>query len=217
MRFAFRKIACSVLTTTLALLIGNVCDSAPPNKKQVMVMDLGAPGVSYSYFQETDELSPGTQQSVPWLGPKSEDAFLVVDTAALEANKWALEDPKTGSRISGYALFRTQTALRNPSEKRRTYSNLLGMLQALDINRDKRIDSSDFIYKVLWLYRDGNGDGKIDADELSSLEDEQIAEIGLIVYGPQKRDSQGNLYQIVKVKKQDDSKTEAQLVTLKSR
>jgi hypothetical protein len=207
----------SLFAASLFFFVSSICVSAAPTTKQVVVIDLGAPGVSYSHVQETEALSPGTPQSVPWLGPKSEDAFLVLDISALEANGWALEEPKTGVRLTGYALLRTQTALRNPAEKRRAYANMLGMLAALDVNNDKKIDSSDFVYNVLRLYRDGNSDGVIDADELSSLADAEIAEIGFIVYGSQKKDAQGNLYQAVRVKKKDGSKTEGHLVTLKVR
>jgi hypothetical protein len=217
MNAKIRKTSRFLLAGAFVVSVCGISDGAPKNKKQVAVIDLGEPGITYAYFQETEALSPGTLMSVPWLGGQSEDAFLVVDTAVLKENGWSLEDSKTAARISGHVLFQTHIAVRNPSEKRRTYTALVGMLQAFDSNNDKRIDSSDFLYRALGLYRDKNGDGKIDPEEISSLESEGIAEIGIVMYGGAKRDAQGSSYRVIRVKKTDGATIEAHVVTLNSR
>lgn len=217
MALSFRRIFHTTLISVAVFGVCDICYGDSPNNKQVAVIDLGEPGVQYAYFQETEELSEGKLKSVTWLGPQSEDAFLVIDTAALEEKGWALEHPKTGVRLKGHVLVQTHVAVRKPNENRRTYTGLLGMLQAFDENRDKRISLSDFIYPILGLYRDRNGDGLVDPSEISSLADSGVAEIVLVVKGGTKRDEHGNQYQVIKVKKTDDSMTDAQLVRLRVR
>lgn len=215
MRFSVRQKAGSIVFLAVVLSVCDVSYGGPRGSKEVVVIDLGEPGVTFSGVQQTEEVSPGKVETMSWLGANSEDAFLVVDATALMKKGWTFEVPKTGARLDGFVLLSAQNALRNPSEKRRTYNNILGMLYAFDENKDKKLSGDDFIFSLMYLFRDANNDGKIDAGEVTPLAKEQIEEMSLVYKGKAQRDSFGNNYKVIEVKKKDGSLTQAQLLKLK--
>ena len=86
-----------------------------------------------------------------------------------------LDRNNDGQITSGQELFGDQTLLANG---RRADSGFEA-LREFDSNRDGRIDAKDEVYSKLKIWRDLNGDGISQAEELKALGDYNIASISL--------------------------------------
>ncbi len=126
-----------------------------------IVLDLDGDGVELKSIVKSkarfDMNGDGRSDDTGWIGRG--DGLLVIDRDG-------------DGRISGPAEL---SLLREKPDAR----NALEALAALDSNRDGKIDSTDARFGELRIWVDGDGDGVTDAGELASLEDHEIASIGL--------------------------------------
>ena len=87
--------------------------------------------------------------------------------------------------IAGYGFFDFQRGVfeeggcRPGDGDQNGASNGFAELSKYDGNRDGRIDSKDSIFKALQLYRDLNGNGRVDAGEMKSLAQSDIVSLNL--------------------------------------
>ncbi len=138
-------------------------------------------------FQQTTTAEGRVGISLEELGIKKVDP-LVLDLSGeginlTEAGKGALFDITADGSLDSTAWVRGNTAMlvydRNGNGVIDNGSELFGdqngaahgfaELARYDGNNDKKIDILDPVFKALKLYRDLNGDGKIDRNELQSL------------------------------------------------
>lgn len=221
MRFSTHKTVVSLLALAFLWCISDTGHAEKKKDKlthaEIIVLDLGEAGVEMNLELETSAVTAGQKHMIGWLDSASEDAFLVIDATALEKKGWHIEERDTANRLSGYVIFSTGHALRDPSEKRWNYKRLMVLLSAFDENKDKKIDQSDWVYSILGLYRDTNSNGQVDAGEVSKLPELQVGSIRLFMAQKKEKDSFDNVHQVIKVEKSDGSDGEAHLVRLKLR
>ncbi|HOT29929.1 MAG TPA: hypothetical protein PLU72_17265 [Candidatus Ozemobacteraceae bacterium] len=114
-------------------------------------LDLGEAGEAATFDVNAD----GTLDKTGWV--RGDDALLVYDRNG------------NGLLDDGSELFGDQNGSPNGFAE----------LSKYDGNRDGRIDSKDSIFKALKLYRDLNGNGRVDAGELQSLAQSEIVSLNL--------------------------------------
>lgn len=114
-------------------------------------LDLGEAGEAATFDVNAD----GTLDKTGWV--RGDDALLVYDRNG------------NGLLDDGSELFGDQNGA----------SNGFAELSKHDDNRDGRIDSKDSIFKALQLYRDLNGNGRVDAGELKNLSQSEIVSLDL--------------------------------------
>ena len=143
----------------------NSATAAPPVRVDPLIFDLDGDGIkttsldrSCTYF---DLDNNGFAERTAWVD--ASDGLLVLDRN------------NDGQITSGQELFGDQTLLANG---RRADSGFEA-LREFDSNRDGRIDAKDEVYSKLKIWRDLNGDGISQAEELKGLSDYNIASISL--------------------------------------
>ncbi len=114
-------------------------------------LDLGEAGEAATFDVNAD----GTLDKTGWV--RGDDALLVYDRNG------------NGLLDDGSELFGDQNGA----------SNGFAELSKHDGNRDGRIDAKDSIFKALQLYRDLNGNGRVDAGELKHLSKSEIVSLNL--------------------------------------
>ncbi len=123
-----------------------------------LVLDLNGDGLDLGKAGEAavfDVNGDGSLDKTGWV--RGDDALLVYDRNGNDR----LDD--------GRELFGDQNGATNGYAELAKY----------DANRDNRIDSKDSIFKALKLYRDLNGNGRVDAGEMSKLGQSGIASLDL--------------------------------------
>ncbi|HOY68470.1 MAG TPA: hypothetical protein PLP29_16445 [Candidatus Ozemobacteraceae bacterium] len=123
-----------------------------------LVLDLEGDGLDLAKAGEGavfDVNADGTLDRTGWV--RGDDALLVYDRNG------------NGRIDDGRELFGDQNGA----------AHGFAELARQDENRDNRIDAKDSIFKALQLYRDLNGNGKIDAGELSKLSQHGIVSLNL--------------------------------------
>ena len=135
--------------------------STPDNPADPIVLDLGAPGISFSSLEtgvSFDINGDGIRDRVAWTA--SSDGILAYDVNG------------SGTIDNGNEIFTPNFAGGN-------YANGLAALASLDSNGDGVINSADADFGKLLVWQDNNHNGVSDAGELSTLADEGITSIGL--------------------------------------
>ncbi|HEY9070968.1 MAG TPA: hypothetical protein VIV61_11990 [Candidatus Ozemobacteraceae bacterium] len=123
-----------------------------------LVLDLEGDGLDLAKAGEAavfDVNADGTLDRTGWV--RGDDALLVYDRNG------------NGRIDDGSELFGDQNGAAHGFAELANY----------DENRDNRIDRNDSVFKALQLYRDLNGNGKIDDGELSKLSDHGIVSLNL--------------------------------------
>ncbi len=143
----------------------NSATAAPPVRVDPLIFDLDGDGIkttsldkSRTYF---DLDSNGFAERTAWVD--ASDGLLVLDRN------------NDGQITSGQELFGDQTLLANGVRATSGFE----ALKEFDSNRDGRIDAKDEVYSKLKIWRDLNGDGISQAEELKGLSDYNIASISL--------------------------------------
>ena len=143
----------------------NSATAAPPVRVDPLIFDLDGDGIkttsldkSRTYF---DLDSNGFAERTAWVD--ASDGLLVLDRN------------NDGQITSGQELFGDQTLLANGVRAASGFE----ALKEFDSNRDGRIDAKDEVYSKLKIWRDLNGDGISQAEELKGLGDYNIASISL--------------------------------------
>ncbi|MFO0107423.1 MAG: calcium-binding protein [Burkholderiales bacterium] len=141
-------------------------DATAPQLRDPLVLDLdgdgietvGTDGGSVILF---DHDADGVKTGTGWV--KSDDALLVLD---LNGN---------GTIDSGRELFGVDTLKRNGQ----LATDGFDAIRDLDANNDRKINAADSVFANLRIWRDLNQDGISQANELSTLNQNNIIEIGL--------------------------------------
>ena len=143
----------------------NSATAAPPVRVDPLIFDLDGDGIKTTSLDQSrtyfDLDSNGFAERTAWVD--ASDGLLVLDRN------------NDGQITSGQELFGDQTLLANG---RRADSGFEA-LREFDSNRDGRIDAKDEVYSKLKIWRDLNGDGISQAEELKGLSDYNIASISL--------------------------------------
>ena len=143
----------------------NSATAAPPVRVDPLIFDLDGDGIKTTSLDQSrayfDLDNNGFAERTAWVD--ASDGMLVLD--------------RNNDRqiTSGQELFGDQTLLANG---RRADSGFEA-LREFDSNRDGRIDAKDEVYSKLKIWRDLNGDGISQAEELKGLSDYNIASISL--------------------------------------
>ena len=143
----------------------NSATAAAPVRVDPLIFDLDGDGIkttsldrSRTYF---DLDNNGFAERTAWVD--ASDGLLVLDRN------------NDGQITSGQELFGDQTLLANSVRATSGFE----ALKEFDSNRDGRIDAKDEVYSKLKIWRDLNGDGISQAEELKGLSDYNIASISL--------------------------------------
>jgi hypothetical protein len=162
----------------LALLAGEPTLPEATVLRTPLVLDLGGRGV------ELTSLARGTRFDFAGTMTPVRTAWISGKTAFL-----ALDADGDGRITSGAELFGSDT----PCAAGGTAANGYEALARYDENGDGLIDAKDPVFARLRLWRDANGDGVGDADELVSLEPAGVVALELKHETRQETDSHGNL------------------------
>ena len=157
----------------------NSATAAPPVRVDPLIFDLDGDGIKTTSLDQSrtyfDLDSNGFAERTAWVD--ASDGLLVLDRN------------NDGQITSGQELFGDQTLLANG---RRADSGFEA-LREFDSNRDGRIDAKDEVYSKLKIWRDLNGDGISQAEELKALGDYNIASISLSSTSPNASDVMNNI------------------------
>ncbi|MBF0308389.1 MAG: peptidoglycan DD-metalloendopeptidase family protein, partial [Magnetococcales bacterium] len=151
-----------------------------PARRDPLVLDLDGDGIettSADGVQVTlfDHDANGIRTGTGWV--KSDDGFLVLDRDG------------NGSIDSGRELFGVDTLKSNGQLAQSGFDALADQ----DGNLDGKIDASDAIFASLRIWRDLNQDGISQANELTSLEANNILSIGVVGTSVQTNLGNGNI------------------------
>jgi hypothetical protein len=139
--------------SNLTSLIGNHVDP--------IVLDLGAPGISFSSVSDGvsfDINGDGVKDQVAWT--TGNDGILAYD-------------------VNGSGTIENGTELFTPNFGGGNYASGLAALASLDTNSDGVVNGADANFSKLLVWQDSNHNGVADAGELSSLADDGITAINL--------------------------------------
>ncbi|OGS91986.1 MAG: hypothetical protein A2Z95_03705 [Gallionellales bacterium GWA2_60_18] len=145
-----------------------------------IALDLNGDGITTTaltagaYF---DHDANGFAEQTGWVN--SEDGILVRD---LDGN---------GMIDTGHELFGSETILANGQKAANGYA----ALAELDTNHDGQIDVQDAAYSTLKIWKDIDGDGYSNADELMSLADAGVQSIATGYASVNQTDGNGNITQ----------------------
>ena len=143
----------------------NSATAAPPVRVDPLILDLDGDGIKTTSLDQSrayfDLDSNGFAERTAWVD--ASDGLLVLDRN------------NDGQITSGQELFGDQTLLANGVRAASGFE----ALKEFDSNRDGRIDAKDEVYSKLKIWRDLNGDGISQAEELKGLGDYNIASISL--------------------------------------
>ena len=157
----------------------NSATAAPPVRVDPLIFDLDGDGIKTTSLDQSrayfDLDSNGFAERTAWVD--ASDGLLVLDRN------------NDGQITSGQELFGDQTLLANG---RRADSGFEA-LREFDSNRDGRIDAKDEVYSKLKIWRDLNGDGISQAEELKGLSDYNIASISLSSTSSNASDAMNNI------------------------
>ncbi len=140
-----------------------------------VIFDLGTDSVDVG-GEVTTALLTGEARRTRWTKPGTNDAFLVLDATALRAAGWTVHGP-SGAMLEGPHLFRTGLRLTSPDGNTIVIEDGWQFFTLLDKNRDGRINALDPEFRVLRLFTDENGDGKMSENELSYVRTAGIVDI----------------------------------------
>jgi hypothetical protein len=140
-----------------------------------VIFDLGTDSIDISGEIETSLLT-GEKKRSRWTKRGTNDAFLVLDGTAMRAAGWTVMTPN-GATLDGPHLFRTGLRLTGPEGDEITLSDGWHFFTLLDRNRDGRINAADPEYRLLRLFVDEDGDGKMGPGELMYLRGAGVHEI----------------------------------------
>lgn len=152
-------------------------DPAPLAEPEIstVIFDLGTDSIDIGGEIETSLLT-GEKKRSRWTRAGTNDAFLVLDGTAMRAAGWTVMTPN-GATLDGPHLFRTGLRLTGPEGEEITLSDGWQFFTLLDRNRDGRINSADPEYRLLRLFVDEDGDGKMGPGELMYLRGAGVHEI----------------------------------------
>ena len=143
----------------------NSATAAPSIRVDPLIFDLDGDGIKTTSLDQSrtyfDLDSNGFAERTAWVD--ASDGLLVLDRN------------NDGQITSGQELFVDQTLLANGVRAASGFE----ALKEFDSNRDGRIDAKDEVYSKLKIWRDLNGDGISQAEELKGLSDYNIASISL--------------------------------------
>ena len=143
----------------------NSATAAPPVRVDPLIFDLDGDGIKTTSLDQSctyfDLDNNGFAERTAWVD--ASDGLLVLDRN------------NDGQITSGQELFGDQTLLANGARAASGFE----ALKEFDSNRDGRIDAKDEVYSKLKIWRDLNGDGISQAEELKGLSDYNIASISL--------------------------------------
>ena len=143
----------------------NSATAAPSVRVDPLIFDLDGDGIKTTSLDQSrtyfDLDSNGFAERTAWVD--ASDGLLVLDRN------------NDGQITSGQELFGDQTLLANGVRAASGFE----ALKEFDSNRDGRIDAKDEVYSKLKIWRDLNGDGISQAEELKGLSDYNIASISL--------------------------------------
>ncbi|HJU90793.1 MAG TPA: hypothetical protein VJ672_15495 [Gemmatimonadaceae bacterium] len=140
-----------------------------------VIFDLGTDSIDIGGEVQTSLLTGEAKRS-RWTKRGTDDAFLVLDATALRAAGWTVRTPN-GALMDGPHLFRTGLRLTGPDGEEVVISDGWQFFTLLDRNRDGRINSEDPEYRLLRLFVDEDGDGKMGPGELMYLRGAGVADI----------------------------------------
>ena len=126
----------------------------PPRRRDPLVLDLDGDGIEITSADGTvffDHANDGVEEDTAWVS--SDDGFLVFDRNA------------NGVVDGGAELFGDNTLLSDGGLAESGFAALAD----LDTNNDGRVDGGDESFQQLQIWRDLNGDGVSQSDELFSL------------------------------------------------
>jgi len=155
------------------------------NQADPLVLDLDGDGIELSTARE------GVDFDVTGDGNKEKTAFTTGDDGFLAAD-WN----GNGMIDSGRELFGDQNGAVNGFAE----------LSKHDSNQDEKIDQEDDIYSKLLVYRELNGDGISQANELASLADYGILSLSLKAQNAALTSNGNSITQIGSYNRQDGSK-----------
>lgn len=138
-----------------------------------LILDLGGDGIELKEAAKSavfDVNGDGKLDITGWV--KGDDAFL------------ALDRNQNGRIDDGTELFGDQNGAKTGFEE----------LAKFDSNYDGVINSCDPIYKILKVYQDINSNGKIESNELTSLEKNNIESINLNFFSANQNINGNNIF-----------------------
>lgn len=140
-----------------------------------ILFDLGTDSIDVGGEAVTSLLT-GEKKRTRWTRAGTNDAFLVLDATALRAAGWTVRSPN-GVMLDGPHLFRTGLRLTGPNDSTVVIEDGWQFFGLLDVNRDGRVNASDPEFRVLRLFVDENGDGKMDDGELMYIRNAGVLDI----------------------------------------
>lgn len=168
----------------------------PAKGKDALVLDTGADGIDLS-ATATTKLLTGKAQKTHWTKANTDDAFLVLDVAALTKAGFKVSD--ASGKPTGMVLFRGDIKVVSKHDEYKSNVQAGGCvwtaLRDLDTNRDGKLDASDPSWLCLKLWTDKNADGAIGAGETAGVADAAVKEITIFggdTDGAAKADADGN-------------------------
>jgi hypothetical protein len=158
------------------------CDCVDPSPVVIDILGDGLQLTNRANGVPYDLNGDGTKNTIPWLTPDSDDAWLVLDRNG------------DGLISNGAELFGTYTQQSETDAKKRNGFLALAEFDkpALGGNDDGQIDQRDNVYLKLLLWQDKNHDGVSEASELHSLNSLKVYGIDLKIKDWQKVDIYGN-------------------------
>ena len=157
----------------------NSATAAPPVRVDPLIFDLNGDGIKTTSLDQSrayfDLDNNGFAERTAWVD--ASDGLLVLDRN------------NDGQITSGQELFGDQTLLANGARAASGFE----ALKEFDGNRDGRIDIKDEVYAKLKIWRDLNGDGISQAEELKGLGEYNIASISLSSTSSNASDAMNNI------------------------
>lgn len=167
---------------------GNPEDWTPPDcLRSPLVLDLDGDGIEITSLSNSDAYfdidNDGDAERTAWVG--ADDGILAIDLNNNGVIDNAGELFGYGGTFSGAGgsdnvpFAEDFGRLAGPGALEITYTSGFDKLAALDLNQDGVIDPLDTFYNSLTVWRDLNGDGVSDADEMFGLAESGVSSISL--------------------------------------
>lgn len=163
-----------------------------PTAANTLLLDMASDGIAVDQMVAT-ELLGGGNRFVRWTRLATDDCFLAVDGATLQAAGYALYPDGALAPSSDIVLIRGSVRIHRPVGNDIQAGSGWEMLGAFDANGDLQIDGLDPVWNHLWLFMDDDLNGRMLVhQELHRPQTSLVQSIDL-GHGPPIGDAEGNL------------------------
>lgn len=198
-----RRTACVAAVVAIVFAAGLSAKDGDKKKGPIpgtdaFILDLAGDGIDLTSTAQT-KLVGGKAQKLHWTKKDGDDAFVVLDCAALVKAKFTVAGAG-GGKLTGNVLLDGNVRVKAKRDEGASNVQSSGgvwlALRDLDTNRDGKVDASDptWAHMKAWVDKDANG--AIAPGELKGIEDAGVKSISLPTADPEslaKPDADGSV------------------------